>query len=381
MSAEAGLESRMNFLDHKDLHMSGVAPGKPIHVGLAIDTLTRIWERVLRQSPISAEDNFFDIGGDSLLAIALFLEIEKATGRQLPISTIYDAPTVASLAAVLEQATAPRFSPLVLLKPGADDVPPVFIVHGVGGSVMELSQLGKHIRSRHPVYGIQARGLDGVDAPKDRVEDMAQIYLDAITETQSHGPYLLVGNSFGGLVMLEVAQRLAERGEKIALLALLDTYPHPRYWPLKCWLAVLRRRAKHHATALRRLPFDGALPYIIRVCRGLMDHLRFRRGAYVRRWAAAADNEDNTIPPSLQRVRHSGIVAWAHYRPRYYRGKIIFMRAEVVTRGPDDPIVVWGRLVQNLEVHTMPGDHLGMSTVHAESLAAGLSHCLQKALG
>ncbi len=112
-----------------------------------------------------------------------------------------------------------------------------------------------------------------------------------------------------------------------------------------------------------------------------MDHLRFRRGAYVRRWAAAADDEDNTIPPSLQRLRHSGIVAWAHYRPRYYRGKIIFMRAEVVTRGPDDPNVVWGSLVQNLEVHTMPGDHLGMSTVHAESLAAGLSHCLQKALG
>jgi len=138
-----------------------------------INVLTPIWERVLKHSAIHPDENFFDLGGDSLLALALFLEIEKQTGRKLPITIIYDAPTIASLAKVLQKSdTLPKISPLVLLKPGVD-APPLFMMHGLGATVIGLFELGKRMPSSHPIYGVQPRGSDGVEAPDERLEDMA----------------------------------------------------------------------------------------------------------------------------------------------------------------------------------------------------------------
>src|SRR2546427_11443566 len=100
------------------------------------DVLTPIWQRVLKVPSISVEDNFFDLGGDSSLALELFNEIARVCGRELPPVTIYHGPTIAALADLLEQPTTPRLPPLVLLKPG-HQAPPVFITHGLGGGGMD----------------------------------------------------------------------------------------------------------------------------------------------------------------------------------------------------------------------------------------------------
>ena len=113
-----------------------------------IEVLTPIWQRVLQLSSIRVDDNFFDLGGDSSLALQLFTEIAQVCGRELPPVMIYQAPTIAALAALLEQSSAPRFPALVLLKAGAEE-PPVFIAHGLGGSVMDFFQLVKHMESDH----------------------------------------------------------------------------------------------------------------------------------------------------------------------------------------------------------------------------------------
>ena len=111
------------------------------------EVLTPIWERVLQRSAIRVEDNFFDLGGDSLLAVELFTEIAKGCGRELAPVTIYCAPTIASLAAILEEPTAPRFPPLLQLKPGTQ-APPIFLAHGLGGTAMDFFQLVKHIQTQ-----------------------------------------------------------------------------------------------------------------------------------------------------------------------------------------------------------------------------------------
>ncbi len=98
---------------------------------------------------------------------------------------------------------------------------------------MDFFQLVKYIQTQRPIYGMQAKGTDGVDEPFDRIEDLAQFYLDAIRKLQPHGPYFLIGYSLGGLVMLEMAQRLIKTGENVALLAMLESYPHPRFLSLK----------------------------------------------------------------------------------------------------------------------------------------------------
>ena len=113
-----------------------------------------------------------------MLAVSLFLEIEREIGQSLPITAIYDAPTVATMAALLEQPCIRKFTPLILLKAGVGE--PIFIVHGVGGAVIELSQLGKAIRTQRPVYAIQAKGLDGAEEPFDSITGMADYYLENI---------------------------------------------------------------------------------------------------------------------------------------------------------------------------------------------------------
>jgi acetoacetyl-CoA synthetase len=269
---------------------------------------------------------------------------------------------------MLLQDTTPRVSPLVLLKPG-DKTPPLFIMPGFGDDVMRLSKFVNLIRSLHPIYGIQARD-HGFDPQNGCIEGMADHYLEAITELQPKGPYVLVGFSFGGLPMLEVARRLRERGEMIALLAFLDTYPHSRYWSLRSWINVLSRRAKHHAWALTKLPLRRVIPRVGELLAGLVEHLRIRRGAYRRKRGSTVD-----IDPKDEAL----LVAWARFRPRYYPGKITFLNCEIATSFPD-AVSVWGNLAAELEVYNVPGDHGGIVTSHAERAANQFSRCLGRAL-
>ncbi len=203
------------------------APEGPLETAIAA-----IWAELLHLERVGRHDNFFDLGGHSLLAIRLIGRIRATTGVEIALTSIFKASTVAGMAEIVGgQRSVPSFSPLVLLRPGASG-PPVFIVHGVGGSAVELIPIAKSISVDHPVYGIQAKGFDGTGAPHDRVEAMAEYYVDAIAEAQPEGPYLLAGLCFGGLVAMEIARGLSERGERVGLLALLETYPNPRNWPL-----------------------------------------------------------------------------------------------------------------------------------------------------
>jgi acetoacetyl-CoA synthetase len=365
--------------------MSGESQGLTFNIP-NVDRLTAIWERVLNRSPVSPDDNFFDIGGDSSLAGALCLEIERATGRKLPVATIYNAPTIATLAAVLQQEPKAPLSPLVLLKSGIES-PPIFIMHGMGGDVLELAELATHMRLNHPIYGIQAKGLDDGETPLDRIEDMAQYYLNVIREIQPEGPYFLIGWSYGGLIQLEIAQRMLGSGEEVGLLALLDTWPNPTLWPFRSWLRVLARRAKHHTAALMRLSFSEAVHYLIHRGWGLVDHIRIRGGAH----RLLRPTEESIVPPSLQsldeaipplpqRVRDSSFAAWTHYEPRDYPGKITYLGAGVL-EGFQDATLYWRKLAHGFEVHTLPSDHVGMVRVHAQSVAAQLVCCLEEALG
>jgi acetoacetyl-CoA synthetase len=315
-----------------------------------IDVLTPMWQKLLQLPAIRVDDNFFDLGGDSSLAVELFNEIAKVCGRELSPVTIYTAPTIAALAALLEQSAPPRVPALVKLRAGTEG-PPVFIAHGLGGSVMEFAQLVRYIRSPHPIYGMQARGTDGVEEPFDRIEDMAEYNLDAIRQVQPHGPYFLIGYSLGGLVTLEMAQRLSESGEKVALLALLESYPYSRYLPLAQHLRLFTRLTKS------RFSRNGAG--------------KVQKQPEVGIW----------YTPAMKRVRKSAELALKRYRPRFYPGKINFVGAQISSTFPDDPTAVWSRLADEFEFDTVPGDHLGIITTHCENLGSVLSRYLGELSG
>jgi len=315
-----------------------------------IEVLTTIWQRVLQLSSVHVDDDFFDLGGDSSLALQLFNEIAEVCHRELPPVTIYQARTIAALAALLEQSTAPRFPGLVLLKPGPNGTP-AFLAHGLGGSVMDFFQPVRHIESDHPIYGIQSKGIDGLDQPLERIEDMAEFSIDAVRELQPHGPYVLIGYSLGGLVALEMAQRLSATGEKIALLAMLDAYPHMRHLSFGQRTRLIARQARRGFHALA--DFSASSSY--------------KPPAGV------------SLTPAMQRVRDSAYLALTRYKPRFYGGKVKFVRAAIGTGFPSNATAVWRPLVEEIEVDSVPGDHLGMIATHYAELASVLSRYLREA--
>ncbi len=184
--------------------------------------LTLLWEKILEKSPVSIKDNFFAIGGDSLLSIRLIANIHQEFGMRIPVHTIFQNGSIEQLASLLRQGQATtNWSPLVCLQPQGEK-PPIFCVHAAGGIVFRYLQVASLLGNERPFYGIQARGIEPGDAPYDSIEDMADDYVKAIRAIQPAGPYLLAGWSFGGTVAFAMARQLEQAGEQVPHLIMID---------------------------------------------------------------------------------------------------------------------------------------------------------------
>jgi acetoacetyl-CoA synthetase len=337
-----------------------------------IAALTAIWQRVLKRPKIGPDDEFHDLGGNDPLADRIFAEIAQTFHRQLPSATICYAPTIASLTEILEKSELPRFPPFVRLKAGSGKTP-ILIAHGLGGRA-SFTELARHIRTEHPVYGIQAKGVDGLEEPLGSIEDMASFYLEELRQLQPDGPYILIGYSFGGLIALEMAQRLRTEGKSIALLTLVDTYPHPRYLPAGQRLRLIAKRIWGHISSLQRKPVGAGLSQV-------QDALKRRlpMPEVVSSLVNPAEQSRLSFEQTMRRVRESDLRAMKQYRPRFYPGRIRFVRPEANSYLPADPAAVWKHLAAELEIEKVPGDHLGMITSNFVSLAETLTRYVREA--
>src|SRR5207249_8411 len=228
-----------------------------------VTELTRIWQDLLGVESISPDQNYFDLGGDSILAVQLFAQIEKVFQIKLPVATLFEAPTIEALAQILQrEAPASGWSPLVAIQPNGSH-PPFFCFHGAGGNVLIYRELAKYLGPDQPFYGLQSQGLDGTCAPLTKIEDMAALYVKEIRKAQPHGPYLLGGYCGGGTIAFEAAQQLRAKGEQIALLALFDTSNwskiHPPSLPANAFYAL--QRFLFHAANFFKLDSDGKIKF------------------------------------------------------------------------------------------------------------------------
>jgi acetoacetyl-CoA synthetase len=337
-----------------------------------VEALTEIWRRVFRRTDIGPEDEFRDLGGNDQLADRMFTEIAHVFDRQLPSATITHATTIAALAELLEQPDLPIFPPLVKLKSGLEKTP-IFIAHGLDGRA-RFVELAKHIHTEHAIYGLQAKGIDGLEEPFESIEEMAAFYLDAVCALQPCGPYILIGYSFGGLITLDMAQRLAEAGKEVALLVLVDAYPHPRYLSAGPRLRLAVRRVWRHLSELKSRPTGDAVSYFMGGLKHRL-HMAGVRGDD----GLAAETSPLSYARTTVRVRNSSYEAYGRYRPRFYPGKISFVRAESSSYFPDNPTAIWGKLAQEFEVETVPGDHLDLVGSGFEHLANALTDYLRRA--
>lgn len=180
-----------------------------------------IWQRLLKISNISPSDNFFELGGHSLLAARMFTEIEKKTGRRIPLSVLLANPTIHELAAYIRGSSDDGWPTLVTIREKGSRKP-LFIAHGLGGSLLLFRELAEQLGPEQPVYGIQLAA--GSNATQDELSlvSLASRNVGEIIAKDPEGPYNLAGHSLGGLMVMEIAAQLIERGKKIGVLALLD---------------------------------------------------------------------------------------------------------------------------------------------------------------
>jgi aspartate racemase len=346
--------------------------------------LLKIWERVLAVAPIGIDDNFFDIGGHSLLAVRLFAQIEKSFGKNLPLATLFQASTIRLLAQVLREEgwTAP-WSSLVLLQNGGNRRP-FFCVHAAGGNVLEYHELARLLGPDQPFYGLQARGLDGNQPPHTTIKDMATHYITELREVQSEGPYLIGGRSSGGTIAFEMACQLRANGEQVALLALLDSYPAGYFKLLpgsgSYWQRAQRqlRKIQSHSQNLQQLTAAAKLRYVlakVKYAPAKTKHKVYRRAYKI------YQRIGRPLPGVLKNIEEINFAAVKDYVPQVYPGRAtLFLASDDLTASYDVEVGWQGLVAGGLEKVRISGNHLDIvKEPHVRTLAEKLRTCLDRA--
>ncbi|MGW2424548.1 amino acid adenylation domain-containing protein [Streptomyces sp. NPDC001709] len=307
------------------------------------ELLCRLFAEVLGVERVGVDDDFFDLGGHSLLIMRLAGRIRAALGATLTVRTVFEAPTVARLAPRLGDDTLDDALEVLLPLRSTGTLPPLFCVHPGLGVGWVYSGLVPALERERPVYALQARGLTGADRLPASAEEMADDYLDRIRKVQPHGPYHLLGWSFGGLIAHLMATRLQAEGEQVALLALLDAYPTGRV------------HVEHHgddflrglAGLTGRAPADDGRPLDHAAVAELLGSGETGLVGLTARHVAA-----------IERVAANNQAVGDALRPGVYRGDVLYFLA-TEGRGADAPSVeAWHRHVAGrLEIHEVACAH------------------------
>lgn len=322
--------------------------------------LRTAWQNTFCRTGIGLNENFFQLGGDASRAAALFSEISHALGREVSPVLILHAPTIASLYAVLQRPRPFVLPAITPLRSGDNKLPPVLLFHGCGGTVLDLAKLAGAIQVPNSVYGFQNPGADGLAEPFERIEDIAEHHCRAIKQQEIKGPYFLIGYSAGGLIALELANRLKELGGKIALLAMIDSFLPLSVLPEYRVLGVKLRREAHRLGASVRRSFDA----------------RKHSGEQ----GEGAAGRRTLVGASTQRYDEADRRALESYRGHSYDGRVRFIRAKASWTFPLDPEKVWSSLIPDLSVESARGDHRGLVTTHCSELAMLVTRYIDEAL-
>jgi amino acid adenylation domain-containing protein len=362
---------------HGKLDRAALPPPSPAHSRRADilpprnpreQQIAAIWEDLFGVAPIGANDDFFDLGGDSLLAAAFVAAVEEAWGRVILPSVLLDAPTVAELAMTLLREDGGLEEPLTALRVSGNR-PPVFFVHNDYGRGLYTRWLARCLDLDRPFYAVHLHGLSERALPTT-VEKIAANRLRSVRAARPHGPYVLGGHCHGGIVALEMARQLQAEGERIGAVVLVDTEAPGR-----------DPRAVHHSAdwlgRLRRTLHGG--PVVLRSrSHGASNGIAGLARYYRRRLRLLARSGLRAQIGFLRRT-----LAWAAYRrairryaPSPYSGRVALFRAEEFpAKSPD---LGWSELLPRLEVVVIPGDHYTCVTRHVAALGARLEEVLRR---
>jgi acyl-CoA synthetase (AMP-forming)/AMP-acid ligase II/thioesterase domain-containing protein len=374
-SASAGLERAVT------------APRDPLEY-----RLVEIWERLFERQPIGITDDFFDLGGYSLLAARMMEEIARVCGPTLPPSTLFGAPSIEALAravrARLAQPVASQPRPLVELQRGGTRPPFVFLNGDLYGGGFYCRGFVAHMHPEQPFYTLSSHGLDGDPTPPS-IEAMATAHLETLRAFQPEGPYLLGGFSHASLVAFEMAQQLRRGGQTVALLVLVDgPVADPRLRPLRAVLdGVARARGRDAAQRAeafiawrRRLERAqqrsrggwGSLARFVLAKAGTLI------GSDVRPPAppTGLPTSQPVLDERRRRIMETYTRITGRYVPRRYPGPATLLVSSEGAARAGDATLGWRRVIEQLSVVAIPGDHLTCVTKYGHVVGEHLRACL-----
>ena len=349
-----------------------VAPRNPLE-----RQLVDMWEEMLGVRPIGVTDNFFDLGGHSLVAVRMISMLGKQSERDIPVAALFESPTIETLARILSTPDDARpASPLVPIQPRGDK-PPFFCVHALFGSVLCFIELARSLGIDQPFFGLESVGLQGTAEPLTDIDAMAAAYIVAMRSRQPQGPYHIGGYSMGGVIAYEMARQLRCQRQEVASLVLFDSYTPEAAglddvrglddaglmtWFLEDRGGWLSQHNPEMAKTLQMLPPEQRI-----------DHL------------LAELQSTGHVPPHVGpdrigrylRVLNANLQAFHRYRPGGYDGRIDFFRSADGAGDLRDPLPQWRELCGTLRVHRVPGFHGTMlSQPHVRQAAEQLRACL-----
>ncbi len=350
--------------------------------------LTQIWESVLGTRPVSIDDDFFMIGGHSLLAVKLFSRIEKLMGINLPLAALLQAPSIRGLAEVIRADNwQANWSSVVPIQPGGS-LPPLFCVHGAGGNVLLYRDLALHLGSNQPLYGLQAQGLDGKTDFYTRFEDMAAHYVSEMRKLQPEGPYYLAGYCLGGNICVEIARQLESQGQEVALLAMLESYNMASVSDLEKYSTPFYRY--YHKMQNIKYHFDNMMsPRNARKLSFLKQKFAVEKSrakmSLLTKWSNVAGSFTDISSSKLPYIVMDSIhdTALELYVPNPVSARGILFRPEKDFAGFDDPAYGWTHIFPDgLEIEHFPASPRGMLVEpYVKKLARKLRRKIQEAAG
>jgi thioesterase domain-containing protein/acyl carrier protein len=327
--------------------------------------LVSIWQRVLGLQQIGIDDPFFEMGGDSLRAGELFIEIRKSFGVRLPLRTLIDHESIRKIAGLIQAPTNNNLDLLLPLSMEGKGLP-VFLLPGGNGDLLGVLQLARYLEGRQPIYGLQAAGIGGKHLYRQPVEQVAAQFLEAIRTVQARGPYRLIGASFGGVVAYEMAVRLREAGESVNLLGMIDTFP-----PGPRRKANLLARLSVHWRKLSAMPVKKYPKYFV-------DWWKVYLVALARREPFKKLFRYQSLDSAIRgtEIMRVGRTAYALYRPPFYSGKVVIFRAKDKPWYVDwDPMAGWGKYIHGeINVVDVDGTH---GLVYKQPYVAGLAKAIR----
>ncbi len=327
--------------------------------------LAALWEQLLGIEKIGINDNFFDLGGHSLVAVRLMARVEKLSGKRLPIATLLEYPTVEKLAGYLDGAeNSTKWDSLVPIKPGGTKVP-LYIIHGEGLNVLYFNTLAINMDNEQPVYGLQAHGLKG-DAPLDVMEDIAANYVREIVAHNPHGPYFLAGYSFGGYIAVEMRKQLVAMGKEVKVIIFDTDAEKSKY---KSWLYLFPRKVKRH---LPRVISSAkhAMKHPVRTIGGQIKNVRKKLSE-----KPVESAESKKFYEQVKNIKSKLRVALHNYPIEPFDDKVYLYKAKICTHYVNDTqFLGWSKYAKKgVEINEVSGDHLSMLLPpHVEGFASVL---------